>query len=129
MPTTAIATFGAGRCDPIKGPHRAGLESLPLQPSTPFPAGQLVYEQRAGWYGRYAGGSSSVGKTTGISETGTVGTYTVANSLVAGTYVTVTGAVPADYNGTFEVASATGSLFTVNGLPSGLVTPATTQGV
>lgn len=129
MPTTAIATFGMGRVDPIKGPHRAGIESLQLQPSTTFPAGQLLFEQSAGVYGLYTGASSAVGTTTAITEAGTVGTYTVANSLVAGTYVTVSGAVPADYNGTFEVASATGSLFTVNGLPAGLVTPATTQGV
>jgi hypothetical protein len=129
MPTAAIATFGAGRVDPIKGPHRAGLESLNLQPSTTFAAGQILFEQSPGVYGAYTGASSSVGTTTAISETGTVGTYTVANSLVAGTYVTVSGAVPADYNGTFEVASATGSLFTVNGLPAGLVTPATTQGI
>ena len=129
MPTSAIATFGVGILVPLKNPEGANTESLALTVSTTYLHGQVMYEQTAGVYGKYTGASASVGTTTAITESGTTGTYTVANSLVAGQYVTVAGAVPAGYNGTFEVTSATGSLFTVAGLPAGLTATATTQGI
>jgi hypothetical protein len=129
MPTTAIATFGVGILVPLKNPDDAVLESLGLQPSTTFPTGQVLYEQTAGVYGLYTGAETLVAATTAITETGTVGTYTVANTLVAGNTVRISGAVPDGYNGTFQVATAVAGSFTVNGLPAGLVTPATVQGV
>jgi hypothetical protein len=129
MPTTALFSYGVGILVPLKNPEDAEIEAIALTASTTYPAGQVLYEQTSGVYGLYTGASAAVATTTAITETGTVATYTVANSLVAGQYVTVTGAVPADYNGTFQVATATGSAFTVNGMPSGLVTPATTQGI
>lgn len=129
MPTSAIATYGAGRVDPLKDPRDGDVEVLNLQPSTTFPAGQLVYEQTAGVYGLYTGAQTLIAATTAITETGTVATYTVANTLVAGQYVSISGAVPDGYNGTFQVATAAAGSFTVNGMPAGLVTPATTQGV
>ena len=60
-----------------------------------------------------AGTTTSIGNTTALSSTSTVMTYTIANSLLAGQVVVVTGAAPAGYNGTFVVASATSSAFTV----------------
>lgn len=130
MPTTAIATFGAGILVPLKEPDMAPCESLALTVSTTYLHGQILFEETAGVYGKYTGAQTLISTaTSAITESGTVGTYTIANTLVAGQYVTISGAVPAGYNGTFEVASATTSLFTVNGLPAGLVTPATTQGV
>lgn len=130
MPTAAIYTFGAGILVPLKNPDGANVESLALTVSTTYPSGQVMFEETAGVYGKYTGAQTLISTaTSAITESGTVGTYTIANTLVAGQYVTVSGAVPAGYNGTFEVASATTSLFTVNGLPAGLVTPATTQGV
>lgn len=129
MPTTAISTWGAGQLQPLKAPQDAHTESVALTVSSTFPAGQLLYEQTSGVYGIYTGASASVGTTTAITESGTVGTFTVANSLVAGQYVTIAGAVPAGYNGTYEVTSATGSAFTVAGLPAGLTATATTQGI
>lgn len=129
MPTSAISTFGVGILVPLKNPEGADIESLALVASATYPAGQLLYEASPGVYGIYTGASAAVATTSAITESGTTATYTVANSLVAGQYVTVSAAVPADYNGTFEVASATGSAFTVTGMPAGLVTPATTQGV
>lgn len=128
MPTAAIATFGIGILVPLKNPEGAQTESLKLLASTTFLAGQILYEATAGVYGPYAGTVTAVASTSAITTTGTVTTFTVANSLVAGQYVTITGAVPVQYNGTFEVASATGSLFTVNGMPTGLGA-AGTQGV
>lgn len=129
MPTSAIATFGVGILVPLKNPEDANTESLVLTASTTYLHGQIMYEQTAGVYGKYTGASASVGTTSAITQTGTVGTFTVANSLVAGQYVMIAGAVPNGYNGTYEVTSATGSSFTVAGLPAGLITPATTQGI
>lgn len=56
MPTAPIATFGNARVDPLKGPHRAGLEVINLKVSTTFAAGTLVGEITAspGTYGPYA---------------------------------------------------------------------------
>lgn len=129
MPTSAIATFGVGILVPLKNVEDANTESLPLVASTTYLHGQLLYEATPGVYGKYTGASASVGTTSAITETGTVGTYTVANSLAAGNVVTIAGAVPAGYNGTYEVTSATGSAFTVAGLPAGLTATATTQGI
>jgi hypothetical protein len=49
---------------------------------------------------------------TGGSWAANVVTIVVANSFAAGTIVTVTGASPSGYNGTFVVVSATGAQFT-----------------
>ncbi len=57
-------------------------------------------------------GTSSVGTTSTITHVGAVATFTVANVLVPGQWVTVTGATPADYNGTWQVATASASVFT-----------------
>lgn len=56
MPTTAIATFGAGRVDPIKSDRSAHVENINLKASTTFAAGTLVGEITAtpGTYGAYA---------------------------------------------------------------------------
>ncbi|MDQ6671001.1 MAG: hypothetical protein M3069_09660, partial [Chloroflexota bacterium] len=70
---------------------------------------------------------TTVGTTTAISEAGTVATYTVANSLLVGSTVNITGAIPAGYNvtgGTVTAASATSFSLT---RASGLAV-ATTQG-
>lgn len=73
--------------------------------------------------------STAIGTTTSITQSGTLATYTVANSLIAGqSAVNVTGATPAGYNGTnLPVVSATGTNFTVN-LPVTGLANATVQG-
>ncbi len=129
MPTAAIASFGMGILVPLKEPDMAACDSLALTASTTYLHGQVLFEQTVGVYGKYTGASTSVGTTSAITESGTTGTYTVANTLVAGQYVTIAGAAPDGYNGTFEVTSATTSLFTVAGLPAGLTATATTQGI
>lgn len=59
-----------------------------------------------------AGAGASIGTTTVLSSTSSVLTFTVANSLLAGDWVVVSGATPGGYNGTWLVASASGTLFT-----------------
>jgi hypothetical protein len=60
MPTTAIATFGAGRVDPLKDPRDADIEVVNLKVSTSFAAGTVLGEITAspGVYGPYASGNS-----------------------------------------------------------------------
>jgi hypothetical protein len=129
MPTSAIATFGVGILVPLKNPEAAVLEVLALKASTTFPSGQVLYEQAPGVYDLYTGAQTLVGPTTAITLSGTTATFTVANTLVAGQYVLVSGAVPDGYNGFFQVATAAAGSFTVANMPAGLVTPATAQGV
>lgn len=59
MPTTPIATFGAGRVDPIKGGDDCEVEVVNLKVSTTFAAGTIVGEITAspGTYGPYATGN------------------------------------------------------------------------
>jgi hypothetical protein len=60
MPTSAIATFGAGRVDPLKDPRDGDIEVINLRPSTTFAAGTVLGEITAtpGAYGAYASGNS-----------------------------------------------------------------------
>lgn len=59
MPTSAIATFGAGRVDPIKDWEDANVEVVNLKASTTFAAGTVIGEITAspGTYGAYASGN------------------------------------------------------------------------
>jgi hypothetical protein len=80
--------------------------------------GSDTYDGTAATYA----GTVSVGTAT-ASETGFIATYTVANSLVAGNYVTVTGCNISGYNGTrLLVNTATSTAFTVVLSVSGLST-------
>jgi hypothetical protein len=68
-------------------------------------------------------GDASIAGTVAAGS-GTAVTYTVANSFTAGDTVVVTGAVPTTYNGTFTVATASGTAFTVAAATSTAVTTA-----
>lgn len=59
MPTTAIATFGAGRVDPLKDPKDGDIEVINLKVSTTFAAGTILGEVTAtpGTYAPYASGN------------------------------------------------------------------------
>jgi hypothetical protein len=59
MPTTPVATFGAGRVDPLKSPDECIVEVVGLKASTTFAAGTLIGEITAspGTYGPYATGN------------------------------------------------------------------------
>jgi hypothetical protein len=72
--------------------------------------------------------TSAVGTTTAIAEVGNVATYTVANTLVVGNAVNVTGATPAGYNvANGIVTRAAAGSFDINLGVSGLAN-ATVQG-
>jgi len=62
---------------------------------------------------------------TGISGSGTVVTYTAINSFVAGQSVTIIGSAVSGFNGTFTIASATQTAFTVTSAVSGTDNPST----
>src|SRR5437763_1487183 len=59
MPTTPVATFGAGRGDPPKSPDECIVEVVGLKALTTYAAGTLVGEITAspGTYGPYATGN------------------------------------------------------------------------
>ena len=60
-----------------------------------------------------------------LTSSGTVATATLNNhGFAVGRFVTIAGATPAGYNGSFKVESTTQNTFTYN-VPSGLTTPAT----
>ncbi|GAC1326376.1 MAG: hypothetical protein NVSMB2_25430 [Chloroflexota bacterium] len=73
--------------------------------------------------------TTAVGTTTAITQAGNVATYTVANTLVVGNAVNVTGATPAGYNVVNGIVTrAAAGSFDVNLGVSGLAS-ATVQGV
>jgi hypothetical protein len=57
---------------------------------------------------------TTLGTTTALASSASLLTYTIANKLSAGQTVTCVGAVPAAYNGTFVVNTATSTSFTVS---------------
>jgi len=59
---------------------------------------------------------------TNATGTGSVVTYTSANKFTAGQEVLITGITPAQYNGTYTIATVTTTSFTVNSIATGSYT-------
>ena len=76
--------------------------------------------------GHLGGAISAPVYSTGLVEAGNIVTFTAANTFTAGESVTIAGAAPAGFNGTYVIAGATASSFTYTDPTSGLGT-ATTQ--
>lgn len=133
MPTTAIATFGAGRVDPIKNPDGANVENINLKPSTTFVAGTLVGEIAAspGVYGAYASGNSDgTQKPTHILQYGGVtdasGNITLGTAAAgAGEWGQTQKGMPAYRSGEFSCADLTGYDANVNTIGRALLVQGT----
>jgi subtilase family serine protease len=72
--------------------------------------------------GHLGGGASVPDLSTSLVEAGSTVTFTAANTFTAGQSVTITGAVPAGFDGTYVIASATANSFTFTDSTSGLGT-------
>jgi len=75
-----------------------------------------TYRMRKGTASEWSTAQSSSSYTasvTAISYAGTTITYTASNSFTSGQYVTINGATSQQYNGTFQIATASSTQFTV----------------
>jgi hypothetical protein len=91
MPTTPIATFGAGRLDPYRNPEEAKVRNVNLKPSTTYAAGTVLGEITAtpGTYGPYASGNvdgtqNPIGVLQYAGITDASGNFTRGTSITAG---------------------------------------------
>jgi hypothetical protein len=117
MPTTAAATFGGGRVDPLKAPDKAIVEVIGLKASTTFAAGTLVGEITAspGTYGPYATGNvDGTQNPTHIIQyaciTDASGNVTFGSSVTAGAgeWAQTQKGAPAYASGEFSCADLVG---------------------
>ncbi len=71
-----------------------------------------------------SGGTTSAGTTAagGLVEVTNTVTVTIANTFTIGETVVISGAVPAGFNGTYTILTATAALFTYTDATSGLAT-------
>src|SRR3954462_8360594 len=73
-------------------------------------------------------GKAAITNLTAVGTTVTA-TTSVAHSLANGKFVTVSGCVPAEYNGTYAVSGVTSTTFNYNVPVAPGVSPATTLGI